>query len=112
MPSRYDDRRIFTNTDDIYFHILEERGLERIVQYDTAIFKKLKKSDIKRISTTQRIWTTGDRLFKMASEYYGDPRYWWIIARWNGRPTESHFKPGDIVSIPGPPELIIRLYKR
>jgi hypothetical protein len=112
MASRYDARRVFTNTNDIYFHLFEERGLGSIVQYDTAIFSKLTKSDIARISTTQKIWTTGDRLYKVAADYYGDSRYWWIIARFNGRPTESHFKPGDVIYIPGPAELILGLYRR
>ena len=35
-------------------------------------------------------------------KYYGDAEYWWLIAWYNNKPTESHFKLGDVVYIPLP----------
>ena len=112
MASRYDDDAVFTNSEEIYFHILEERGLKGIVQFETKIFSKPTKSDIDRLVMTQIIWSTGDRLFKLAAEYYGNPEYWWIIARFNAKPTEAHYELGDVVYIPGPPDVILDLYRR
>ena len=42
----------------------------------------------------------GDRYYKLADGYYGDSRYWWIIAWFNKKPTESHIKVGDIIRVP------------
>ena len=42
----------------------------------------------------------GDRYYKLAASFYGDARYWWIIAWFNKKPTESHIKVGDIIRIP------------
>tara|TARA_Y100000034_G_scaffold133713_1_gene200025 strand:+ start:1048 stop:1386 length:339 start_codon:yes stop_codon:yes gene_type:complete len=111
MSSRYDDRTVFNNGDEIYFHLLEERGLKHIVQYESAIFEKLEPANVARLSVTHKIWTIGDRLYKIAAQHYGDAKYWWIVARFNGKPTESHFRVGDVVAIPGPPDIIIDLYK-
>ena len=44
----------------------------------------------------------GDRLDNLAYEFYGDPRYWWVIAWFNKKPTESHCSLGDIIRIPKP----------
>ena len=42
----------------------------------------------------------GERLDKLAAEYYGNPNNWWVIASFNRKPTESHAKHGDIIRIP------------
>tara|TARA_R110001592_G_scaffold153162_3_gene381285 strand:- start:2735 stop:3085 length:351 start_codon:yes stop_codon:yes gene_type:complete len=47
-----------------------------------------------------RVWTMGDRYHKLAEIYYGDPTYWWVIAWFNKKPTESHIKPGDVIRVP------------
>jgi len=36
----------------------------------------------------------------MANQYYGDVRFWWIIAWYNGAPTEANLKVGDAIEIP------------
>ena len=53
------------------------------------------------------VWKQGDRYFKLASEYYGDPTLWWVIAWFNKKPTESHVKLGDIIQIPMPLETVL-----
>lgn len=111
MGTRYDDVGVFTNDADIYFHLLEERGLKRIVQYQTSVFARLSPEDIERIGVTNRVWKLGDRLYKLAARFYGDPTYWWVIARFNARPTDAHFKLGDVVAIPGPLDVMLELYK-
>ncbi len=46
------------------------------------------------------VWTMGDRYYKLAAAYYGDPTYWWVIAWFNKKPTESHVNIGDVIRIP------------
>jgi hypothetical protein len=38
------------------------------------------------------------------------PTYWWVIAQYNKKPTESQLSPGDIVYIPIPLEKILGYY--
>lgn len=48
------------------------------------------------------VWTLGDRYYKLAYRFYGDPSYWWVIAWFNKKPTESDVKIGDVLRIPVP----------
>ncbi len=52
------------------------------------------------LSAETHIWSVGDHFYKLAHEYYGDPRYWWVIAWYNGYPTEGHIKKGTLIEIP------------
>ena len=53
-----------------------------------------------RIETIAITWKVGDRFYKLSSKYYNNPEYWWVIAWFNKKPTESLLKVGDIVRIP------------
>ena len=110
MTSRYTGRRRFINADAIYDNLLEERGVGAITQYGTHIMRPLTRHQRGHLSVAQKRWGVGDRLYKLSAQYYGDARYWWVIARYNNRPTEAHFKAGDIVFIPLPRETIFDMY--
>ena len=60
----------------------------------------------------RHVWGLGDRLYKLAHQYYGDPALWWIIAWYNTRPTEAHFKQGDVIRIPLPLNEVLALLQR
>jgi len=94
----------------MYEKILEDRGVTGITQYATRVMRNLNKGDREHLSVTSKYWTTGDRLYKLAAEYYGTPQYWWVIARFNNKPTDAHFKLGDTVYIPMPRETILDMY--
>ena len=105
---RYKNQRIFQNAGDAYKRYLKKtRGMEFIRQYDTPKFKHPSSEEMSHFSTVKHIWTTGDRLFKLANEYYSDPELWWIIGLYNQKPTEFHFKLGDVVYIPVPLETVL-----
>jgi hypothetical protein len=111
MPSRYENRIIFTNGAPIYFHLLEERGLRYIQQYNTPILSKITQQQYNNLAVSTRIWTIGDRLFKVAAQSYGNSKLWWVIARFNNKPTDAHFKVGDKVYIPFPLEAVLSYYR-
>jgi hypothetical protein len=48
------------------------------------------------------VWKLGDHYYKLAERFYGNPSYWWVIAWFNKKPTESHVKIGDLIRIPLP----------
>ena len=111
MSLRYDNRIVLVNGADIYFHVLEERGLKRIVQYNTALFNRISEEGYSTLTVSKERWTLGTRLYKLAAEHYGNSRLWWIIARFNNKPTDAHFKEGDTDYIPSPLETILSYYR-
>lgn len=60
----------------------------------------------------QVVYKTGDRLYKFAHKYYGNPTYWWIIAWYNNKPTDTHFSIGDTVYIPKDLQVALRIATR
>lgn len=51
-------------------------------------------------TTTQYTWQLGDRLDKLASRFYGDDEYWWVIALANGIDYPLGIQPGTTLLIP------------
>ena len=95
--SRYDDRPVGTNNLDQYRETLELRGVKKIKQHRTGQLKQYEDKDIYHV---KRIWRDGDTFWKLANQFYGDPSYWYVIARFNNAPTEAHLKIGDVIKIP------------
>jgi nucleoid-associated protein YgaU len=58
------------------------------------------------------VWKVGDRFYKMANKYYGDPTYWWVIAWFNQTPTESHVVVGTTLEVPLPLDRALAIYYR
>ncbi len=112
MANRYDDRAVYRNNNDVYESILDARDVKFIRQYGSPHFRYPSSAQMAELQTLQHIWKTGDRYFKLATEYYTSPEYWWIIAQFNKRPTEGHLKPGDVIYIPLPLERILSCYLR
>ena len=83
-----------------YQKVLEQRGVKQIRQYNTAILHYPTVNEIRTLQRVQHIWTVGDRYYKLASTYYGMPTYWWVIALFNGYPTEVTIKMGNVIYIP------------
>jgi hypothetical protein len=90
--------------------MLEERGVTSITQYTTKIMPDLSRAQRNHLSVAQKLWTVGDRLYKLSAQYYGSPKYWWVIARFNNKPTDAHFNVGETVYIPMPREVIFDMY--
>ena len=99
------NRFVFANNDELYENILTRKRITSLRQYGTPIFRSL--SSIPNIKTSLQIWKTGDRYYKLASAYYGNPKLWWIIALYNQKPTEGHLKRGDVIRIPTSLNLIL-----
>lgn len=96
MSNRYNNSRIFTNQSSF----VENRGKGSVRHHGTQILYHPTAAERSRLVTNSYIWKKGDRLYNVAYAFYGDPRLWWIIAWYNGRPTEADFYPGDYVEIP------------
>ena len=95
--SRYLNRITAFNNLDFYKKILESRGVSKIEQYRTPILKDFEADSIIYI---EKVWVDGDAFWKLSTEFYGSPNYWYIIARFNNAPTEAHVGIGDTIKIP------------
>jgi nucleoid-associated protein YgaU len=100
--SRYDSKRPKVNTTDVYEELREERGVSKITHYQTANLTHPTVEQRRQLERIGHIWKVGDRFYKLAHAHYGDTRYWWVIAWYNKKPTESHIKIGDTIKIPHP----------
>jgi len=101
MPlSRYSKSDIIINDNEMYDDVFKERGVRNIRQFKTRTVFYPSTEDMERITFETRRWKVGDKLYKLAYEAYGDSKYWWVIAQFNQKPTDSHFKVGDIYYVP------------
>jgi len=105
--SRYRGTQIRTNKNELYKDTFKERGVRFINQYVTPKLEHLTEEQIQTLSIVGHVWSYGDRYYKLAQQYYGDSRLWWVIAWFNKAPTESHLSLGDVISIPLPLEEVI-----
>jgi len=110
MSRRYVNVKYFINNNPLYENVFEERGVPYIRQYTTAINRPLTPGQLNTLTIEETYWQPGDRLDKLASRAYESPTYWWIIARYNGKPTDAHYRTGDIIYIPQPLSLILGYY--
>ncbi len=100
--SRYRDRDIYENMEDVYEELRDKRGVRKINHYATPFFRALTAEDHSELSVVVHTWTIGDRFYKLSHKYYGSTEHWWLIAKFNGKPTETHVKIGDKIRIPLP----------
>ena len=100
MPKYNKLRTKVVNSEDSYQDHFDRRVRDSITQYGSFHFGKGFQK--KRYSVKKHIWSHGDKLYKLAHHYYGDIDMWWIIAFWNGRPTEAEYYYGLEIQIPFP----------
>lgn len=106
--SRYEDRVIAENRNDLYRDLMTERGVNKFVQYSTPKLRHPAAREIANLQIVGKSWQLGDRFYKLAAEHYGDFRYWWVIAWYNQKPTEAHVAVGDVVEVPLPLDKVLR----
>ena len=108
--SRYRGRKIYRTKNSLYAKELKEKGLRYFRYYETPKFKELTAQQKVSMDIISHAWKSGDRFYKLAHQYYGDAELWWIIARFNNKPTEGHVQLGENIRIPTPLDRIRELY--
>lgn len=94
----YNNRQVtrVLNKQDVE-EFLESRNLDQVVFRNNFIFNYV---ETEQYAFIEHVWSHGDRLFKIARQYLGDFRLYWVIGLFNKKPTDTHYKFGDIVYIP------------
>ena len=105
MPKWNDHSIIITNDDQAYRDFFNRTGEESVRHYAlTLLGDPSLESYLGDTSILQHIYVVGDTLSKIAHKYYGDPMVWWVLAWFNGKPTDFHCVIGDTINIPFPLE--------
>lgn len=105
--SRYRKQKIIINNRSAYAELIIKRGVRKIEHFSFDKFKELKMMDLPGVSYEVHTWERSDRFYKLASRYYGDTQYWWVIAFFNNTPLETDVKLGQKIVIPIPLETVI-----
>jgi len=90
------ERTTAINNHEQYKQAFDERGVKKIEQLRTPKFSEYP-SNINAVDYT---WKQGDSYWRLAYEFYGSSKYWYIIARFNDKPTEAHISIGEKILIP------------
>ena len=108
--SRYNKIMAVNNVDDgykkLYYYSrnITNTGLKQLptlnLKYPTA-------EQILNYTIQNETWGLGQRFYKLATKYYGDPQYWWVIAFFNKAPTEQHVAIGQTIQVPLPLNTIL-----
>jgi len=107
---RYKATKRFSNTAEYYGYLRRKRGLRVANHYETPRLRNPSVEERSMIISDKHVWSLGDRYYKLADKYYGDAEFWWVIAWYNGRPTEADLKYGDLLMIPISLPTILEVY--
>jgi hypothetical protein len=108
--SRYERSKTIKNTNPAYEDVFEDRGKNFIRQYATPKYRAITREQIGTLNNIPHVWSEGDRYYKLAESFYGDPKLWWVIAWFNKKPTEAHVNFGDLIYVPLPLERVLSYY--
>ena len=106
MPERYSRRPNIKNVSKRYIDYFRKRAGKSIhnffipVQYASPALTYPSDDEILNYMPVSHIWKQGDSFYKLAHEFYGDSRMWWIIPWFNKKPLVTDYKLGDHLEIP------------
>ncbi len=109
--SRFNSRtELLTN--DFTSQLTKQRGDKKITFLSTPKFGAITEQDYGTLNIVYHTWRQGDKLYKLAGQYYGDSSLWWLIAWFNHKPIDGLYNAGDTVEIPLPIQNALAIYKR
>jgi len=113
MPySRYSQRQIFLNNEKGYKNVFfKDRDIQETFQYDSPKISYPSPGEIRELNNVLLVWTATDKLYNVATKYYGSPEYWWVVAWYNQKASEAEFKVGDQFYVPLPLEAVLGYIK-
>jgi len=112
MATRYQSlgqKTTSTINNESMYEVLDNRGLKQVTHYNTKQLKYPTVEQIRTLNIVSHIWHFEDRYWKLASKYYGDSKYWWLIAWFNKKPIEASINVGDTLNIPLPLSRVLEL---
>lgn len=84
-------------------NIFSRKFVDSITQTKTLRLNEPTEEELRNdLSFIEKTYSLGDKMYKYAYEVYGDAQYWWVIAWFNNKPTDTHCNIGDVIVIPVP----------
>ena len=97
---RYSKISKIINDNSLYESLMKNRFVKQFNQYSTISYTYPTDEQLATIDFQTYIWKVGDRYWKLADKFYGDPTYWWVIGFINKAPIDSDIDVGDVIYIP------------
>lgn len=110
MSNRYSRRGKRTNRSRLYEQAFKERNVKKVVQYTTPKFPTITSHMRSQLIRQKYVWKMGDSYQKIAEAFYNDPTLWWVLAWYNGKPTDAMVRIGDTIRIPQPLETVLEFF--
>ena len=88
----------------LYSEVYERKGRKFLTIRRTVDFSTYQ--DLEVEISREHLWSFGDNLAKLSVSAYGSIDNWWVIGLVNKKPTDAHYKIGDVVYIPTSPTSI------
>ena len=104
--SRNSNRDLKTIKTSEQHELLKDRDVKSIRIYSDTGLLYPPDSARRKFEYTEHYWASGDRFYKLSYKYYGNRDDWWVIARFNGKPTEADLTIGEKILIPFPIEFV------
>ncbi len=102
------DATLLRNGEDVYEKLCAKMGVNNIQHCGRITFGSPLNEEFRQdLQKREHIFSIGDRLSKLAFQYYGDAKLWWVLAWYNGKPTDHHCRVGDIIEVPFPLEEVL-----
>jgi hypothetical protein len=99
---------IFSNPDPVYKKFLDNTGAKEIQHYGLVMFgDPMDQSFLRELEVVEYNYSLGDRMSKIAYKEYGNAKLWWVLAWFNGKPTDLHCEIGDKILVPHPIEEVL-----
>lgn len=109
---RYNQVKTFDNDNELYKKELSQKDKLFYRQYESVKLNMLLESDFEEFDIKSHIWVQGDTFEKLSSLYYGNPRFWFLLAYFNNKPTEFHVENGGVIYIPMPLQKVLNFYNK
>lgn len=104
---RYDNLKVLKNSSEIYESFFVDRMVNFINQYGSQDLNYPSQKQVNQLKFIEHVWAQHDRYWRLSEKHYGDPNYWWVIAFFNQKPTESDVVIGETIIVPLPLERIL-----
>lgn len=107
--SRNSNRSKAVNKNPQYEDIFEERNVNQIEQYRTKKLRYPSRKQIDNLTLHKYYWQSNDDYYKVSEKFYGDTKFWYVIAQFNQIPFEGDIKVGDTLMIPRPLSRVLQV---
>ncbi len=111
MPYRYTGKRVIKNDAETYEEIVADRDKSFVNHFGIPRLRHPSAFERSNFVRVRHTWRLGDRYWKLSAHHYGKPKYWWVIAWYNQKPTENMVKLGDTIIIPKPLQTVLEYVK-